>query len=269
MAIHMKINRLIWVSFLLLLLSRFSGFDPLLMAQMDETTGRMSKEVDGHQLSYLIQTPSGQPPSDGWPLLLFLHGYGECGTDLELLKVHGPPKRWREMKALQECVIISPQCPKRSWWRVAPLKALLDEVITQRSDINPKRIYVTGLSMGGYGTWSLLSHYPDYFTAALPICGGGNPLRLSDATSIDGNGIKNEFLPEGLKKAKDVPIWTFHGADDPTVPISETQKLVDLLRQAGAPSVKFTALENVAHVGAWQKAYSDPQVWDWLFQPKR
>ena len=128
-------------------------------------------------------------------MLLFLHGYGECGTDIDLVKVHGPPKRCHQLKELQKCIIISPQCPKNSWWRVAPLKTLLDEVKAQRNDINPERVYVTGLSMGGYGTWSLLSQYPDYFKAALPICGGGNPLALSEVPSINGDGIKNEFSP--------------------------------------------------------------------------
>jgi len=264
----MKMDILLIKVFLLWMLPLCSSMESHLVAQMNETTEKMSTKVDGHQLSYLIQVPSGQPPSEGWPLLLFLHGYGECGTDIDLVKVHGPPKRCHQIKALQQCIIVSPQCPKNSWWRVAPLKALLDEVIAQRSDINPKRIYVTGLSMGGYGTWSLLSQYPDYFTAALPICGGGNPLGLADLPSIDGNGIKNEFRPAGLKQAKGIPIWTFHGTDDPTVPISETQKLVDLLREAGAPHLKFTALKQVAHAGAWQKAYSDPSVWDWLFQQK-
>ena len=263
----MKINLGFSTTFFLWLsLQGFCGFDSLLVAQMNETTGKMSTNVDGHQLSYLIQIPSDPAPPEGWPLLLFLHGYGECGTDIDLVKVHGPPKRCHQLKELQKCIIISPQCPKNSWWRVAPLKTLLDEVKAQRNDINPERVYVTGLSMGGYGTWSLLSQYPDYFKAALPICGGGNPLALSEVPSINGDGIKNEFSPAGLQRAKHVPIWTFHGAEDPTVPISETQELVELLKKVDATALKFTILEKAAHVEAWQTAYSDPDVWVWLFQ---
>ena len=238
-------------------------------AQMNESIETMSTEVNGHQLSYLLQVPDAQAPAEGWPLILFLHGYGECGTDINLVKVHGPPKRWPEMGALQQCVIVSPQCPANSWWRVAALKALVDELIDERSDIDPHRLYITGLSMGGYGTWSFLSNYPDYFAAALPICGGGNPLGLGDNPSIDETGIVNEFLPDGLLRAKATPIWTFHGTDDQTVRIEETSRLVDRLKQASAPNVKFTSLKDVDHVRAWQMTYTDPKVWEWLFEQKK
>ncbi|MDG2011909.1 MAG: prolyl oligopeptidase family serine peptidase [Pirellulaceae bacterium] len=239
------------------------------LAQMIETTEKMSAEVSGHQLTYLLQVPAAKPPAEGWPLVLFLHGYGECGTDINLVKVHGPPKRWPDIKALQQCVIVSPQCPVRSWWRVAALKALVDELIDQRSDIDSNRLYITGLSMGGYGTWSFLSNYPDYFAAALPICGGGNPLRLSDNPSIDETGIVNEFLPEGLLRAKETPIWTFHGTEDQAVRIEETSRLVDRLEQASAPNIQFTSLKDVDHVRAWQIAYTDPKVWEWLFKQRK
>jgi len=236
---------------------------------VNEKICQMTETVSGHQLLYLLQTPAGEPPEGGWPVLLFLHGYGECGDDIEKVKVHGPPKLTDKFEQLTNCVIVSPQCPKNSWWRVSALKALMDEVIASRTDINPDRRYVTGLSMGGYGIWSYLSHYPDDFVAAVPICGGGDPLRLPKNNPPEKVGIENEFNPEGLKLAKSIPIWTFHGSEDSAVPIAESEQLVELLHGAGSKSVMFTTYEGVGHVGAWEKAYSNPDVWEWLFSQTR
>ena len=236
---------------------------------VNETVCEMTRTVSGHKLHYLVQTPAGQPPEEGWPILLFLHGYGECGDDITKVKVHGPPKLTGKFDQLANCVIVSPQCPRNSWWRIEALKSLMDEVIAGRSDINPQRRYVTGLSMGGYGIWSFLSHYPEYFAAALPICGGGDPLRLPKNNPPEKMGIENEFAPEGLKAAKDVPIWTFHGTEDTAVPILETERLVNLLQDAGSTSIQFTVYEGVGHVDAWRQAYNNPQVWVWLFEHQR
>ncbi len=236
---------------------------------VNETICQMAETVSGHQLRYLVQTPDGEPPEEGWPLLLFLHGYGECGDDIEKVKVHGPPKLRDQFEQLSNCVIVSPQCPNESWWRVDALKTLMDEVIAGRTDLNPDRRYVTGLSMGGFGIWSYLSHYPNDFVAAVPICGGGDPLGLPKNRPPEKVGIENEFNPEGLKQAKDVPIWTFHGSEDEAVPIAESEQLVELLHGAGSKSVMFTTYEGVGHVGAWEKAYSNPDVWKWLFSQSR
>lgn len=233
---------------------------------MNETICEMTETVSGHKLHYLVQSPAGHPPKEGWPVLLFLHGYGECGDNIEKVRVHGPPKLTRKFDQLANCVIVSPQCPKDSWWRVEALKSLMDEVIGGRSDINPLRRYVTGLSMGGYGIWSFLSHYPDYFVAALPICGGGNPLSQPKNNPPEKIGIENEFDSEGLKAAKGVPIWTFHGTEDGAVPIAETERIVKLLQDAGSTSIQFTVYEGVGHVGAWQQAYDNPKAWVWLFE---
>ena len=192
----------------------------------------MKKPVDDHQLRYLVQPPAGKKPDKGWPLLLFLHGYGECGDDIQKVKKHGPPKLIGRVDALAGCVVVSPQCPRDSWWRVEPLKAIVDEVIRERGDVDQSRLYVTGLSMGGYGVWSFVSHYPNYFAAAIPICGGGNPFNLPNNRPGKKKGIRNEFLPDGLKKANKLPIWTFHGTRDRSVPIKETEMLVKLLKKS-------------------------------------
>lgn len=233
-----------------------------------ETIREMSAKVGDHKLRYLLQIPTGQEPKDGWPLLLFLHGYGECGDDIEKVKTHGPPKLISRFDELAVCVIVSPQCPRDSWWRVAALKKLVDEVVSDRRDIDQSRLYVTGLSMGGYGTWSLISHYADYFAAAIPICGGGDPFRLPKNRPPIKKGILNEFKPDCLKQASDLPLWTFHGTDDGSVPIVETERLIGLLKESGSKA-RFTVYEGAGHVEAWEKAYSDPDVWKWLFSQTR
>lgn len=235
---------------------------------MVETQERMTKIVSGHQLKYLLQTPAGEKPDDGWPVLLFLHGYGECGDDLQQVKVHGPPKLTGQFDLLANCVIVSPQCPKDSWWRVEALRVLMEEVVASHPDIDPKRRYVTGLSMGGYGIWSYLSHYPDDFVAAVPICGGSDPLRLPKNRPPEKIGVKNEFDPQGLRRAADVPVWTFHGTEDEAVPIEETERIVQMLKDAGSTSIRYTIYEDTGHVGAWEKAYEDRQVWTWLFEQR-
>src|SRR5262245_26364635 len=162
------------------------------------------------RLNYLLYLPEGYgTASKAWPLVLFLHGAGESGDDLAKVKKHGPPKLIEQGKSFP-CIVVSPQSARRGW-EPAALNALLDEVIaTYRVDRD--RVYVTGLSMGGFGTWALAAAYPDKFAAAVPICGGGNP---ADA-----------------RKLKDLPIWVFHGAKDPTVPLKSSEAMVQALKAA-------------------------------------
>lgn len=237
-------------------------------AKTTESVQQMKTKVGDHQLTYLVQSPAGDPPTGGWPMMLFLHGYGECGTDIDVVRKHGPPKLISKFDELSGCVIVSPQCPKDSWWRVAALKALVEEVVDTHPNINRNRLYITGLSMGGYGTWSFISHHPDFFAAAVPICGGGDPFRLPKNVPPVKTGIKNEFLPDGLRQAHQLPMWTFHGAKDGAVPVGESERLVELLRTAGS-DIKFTVYEDADHVGSWQNAYADPELWKWMFSQRR
>ena len=229
--------------------------------QAGESVHEMKENVAGQKLRYLLQTPKGKSPKEGRPLLLFLHGYGECGENIREVKKHGPQKLLAKFDSLASCIIVSPQCPRNSWWRVEALKSLVEEVIKELGDINRHRLYVSGLSMGGYGIWSFISHHPNYFAAAIPICGGGNPFHLPANRPPVKVGIKNEFDPAGLKQAKDLPIWTFHGTKDTSVPIKETK----ILKEAGNTKVRFTSYQGAGHVAAWQKAYGNPEVWKWLF----
>ena len=207
--------------------------------QMDKSfTREITKTVSANYLLYLPKG-YGEGKKD-WPLVLFLHGSGERGEDLQKVKTHGPPKLVAQGKEFP-FILVSPQCPDGNWWSVDVLDGLLKE-IQDKYDVDANRIYVTGLSMGGYGTWSLAMEYPHRFAAIAPVCGGGN-----ERTAC---------------KLADLPIWVFHGAKDRTVPISEAQKLVDALKKCGN-DVKFTIYPEATH-DSWTETYNNPELYDWL-----
>lgn len=196
-------------------------------------------------LNYLLYLPDDYEKSDqDWPLLLFLHGAGESGNDLERVKRHGPPKQIAAGKDFP-CIVVSPQSP-RMGWRPEVLNALLDEV-TSKYRVDESRIYVSGISMGGYGTWALAAASPDRFAAIAPICGGGNP---ADAPKLKG-----------------VPAWVFHGARDSVVPLARSEEMVEALKAAGG-NVKFTVYPDADH-DSWTVTYDNPELYEWLLSQRR
>lgn len=197
---------------------------------------------------YLLSLPQGygEDAAKRWPMILFLHGAGERGDDLELVKVHGPPKLVQEGHNLP-FILVSPQCPAGQVWNVDVLGALLDEVI-ERHAVDTERIYLTGLSMGGYGTFALGLAQADRFAAIAPICGGGLPLTVR---------------PEHAK----VNAWVFHGAKDSVVPLSESEKMVAAFRRAEA-SVRFTVYPEADH-DSWTETYANPELYEWFLQHRR
>ncbi|MCP5499468.1 MAG: prolyl oligopeptidase family serine peptidase [Leptospiraceae bacterium] len=200
-------------------------------------------------LSYILYLPDTYETSKKkWPLLLFLHGAGERGADLELLKKHGPPKMIREENFHEPFIILAPQCPKGSWWpdRIDELKELIDE-IQQTYRINPRRIYLSGMSMGGYGTWAMAKKYPDSFAAFNPICGGGET--------------------ENLCVLKDKPIWVFHGAKDTVVPLQKSEEMVKALKDCGKEDTIFTIYPEAKH-NSWEETYENPELYRWLLKYK-
>ena len=201
------------------------------------------------ELRYLLFLPQdyGKKPDEKWPLILFLHGIGERGDDLELVKVHGIAKIV-ETRPDFPFVVVSPQCPNGTLWsdHHLSLKGMLEQVIGSYA-VDPDRVYLTGLSMGGYGTWSLAMTYPELFAAIAPICGGG--------------------MPEWVFLLKDMPVWAFHGAEDPAVPVERGQRMVDALRAAGG-DVRFTVYPGCGH-DSWTQTYEDPQLYEWFLQHKR
>ena len=229
----------------------------------DLTPHRMANEVAGHQYEYLLRLPAGIPEG-GAPLLLFLHGSGERGDKIDRVKVHGPPKLAGRMKALDPFVIVAPQCPAGQWWKTESLKALLDEVIAAHPEaVDQRRMVVTGLSMGGYGTWNLVSKHPDLFAAAVPICGGGDLSRLRKRFKIE-----ETWNPEDILRATHLPIRVFHGGADGVVPARASQTLVDTLREAGAQRIEITVYPGVGH-DSWTRTYADPNLYKWMLKQRR
>jgi predicted peptidase len=197
-------------------------------------------------MNYLLYLPKDYAEKESWPLLLFLHGAGERGENLDRVKVHGPPKLLAAGKELP-FIVVSPQCPTRSrGWQPHELSALLDEIV-EKYKVDKDRICVTGLSMGGFGTWALAAYAPDRFAALAPICGGGDP--------------------NIARRLSHVPIWVFHGAKDPTVPIKRSEEMVEALKKASG-NVKFTVYPEAGH-DSWTQAYNDPELFEWLLQQKR
>jgi predicted peptidase len=210
-----------------------------------------SLDVGGNSIRYLLYLPADYVHSSRlWPLLLFLHGAGERGDDLDKIKIHGPPKLIAAEGKQFPFVIVSPQCPQDGWWsdedQIEMLDALLNR-IAQQYRIDRHRIYVTGLSMGGFGTWSLAAKYPDRFAAIAPICGGGNT--------------------EDAGRLSNVPVWAFHGAKDPLVPVKRSQEMVDALKKIGG-KVKFTIYAQAGH-DSWTETYNNPQLYQWLLRHRR
>jgi predicted peptidase len=210
----------------------------------------VEKKADGSTASmhYWLYLPKSATAGakEKHPLLLFLHGSGERGTKLEAVKKHGPPSMIGRNADLDSCIVVSPQCPEGRWWDVEILKSLCDEIV-KTQQVDPQRIYVTGLSMGGFGTWELLARYPDFWAAAVPICGGGKV--------------------DTVEKFKQVPIWVFHGAKDPAVKLKASEEMVEALKAAGGKP-KFTVYPDEAHQ-CWVPAYNDKELWTWLLAQKK
>ena len=173
---------------------------------------KITKTVEADYLLYLPEDYAASQKK--WPLILFLHGAGERGDNLSKVEVHGPPKLVNEGKTFP-FVIVSPQCPENEWWssgkEIDTLSALLDHIVANYR-IDKDRIYITGLSMGGFGTWRLACEYPDRFAAIAPICGKGEPFAA-------------RAIPH-------LPVWVFHGAKDSVVPIQASQEMVDALKKS-------------------------------------
>lgn len=215
--------------------------------------GKSTREF---KLEYLLHLPASYNAGDSkrWPLILFLHGAGERGTNVAKVGVHGPPK---VVKSNPEFpfIVVSPQCPAGQIWSDDALLALLDEIVAKHK-VDEKRVYLTGLSMGGYGSWSLGLRHPKRFAAVAPICGGGETLSVL---------LANPSNSAALKK---LPVWAFHGAKDEIVPLSESERMVAILKRHGNPNVKLTVYPEAGH-DSWTETYKNQEFYDWMLQHKR
>ncbi|MFZ9031396.1 MAG: prolyl oligopeptidase family serine peptidase [Robiginitalea sp.] len=200
-------------------------------------------------LGYFLYYPpeySGQKGKE-FPLLLFLHGGGESGTSLDEVRKNGLPKLVSE-GAEFPFLILAPQNPhEKQWWNVRAVMALLDKVVSDNR-VDPKRIYLTGLSRGGNACWEMATQFPDTFAAMAVVC-GMTPVPY--AHWID----------------RSLPIWVFHGTEDPVIPFSESEQMVQKLQGMGY-DVRLTAYEGVGH-NSWERAYKEEGLYDWFLEHSR
>jgi predicted peptidase len=206
------------------------------------------------RLPYLLHLPPGYGKNRRrkWPLILFLHGAGQRGYEVEEIKKHGIPKIV-EQQADFPFITVSPQCPPEVWWvtKLEALNTLLDEVIAAYA-VDTNRLYLTGLSMGGYGAWHLAAQYPERFAAIAPICGGGMELL---------------GFPQKVCTLKKVPVWAFHGAQDTVVRPEESVKMVEALKACGG-NVRLTIYPEAEH-DSWTQTYDNPQLYRWFLRQSR
>jgi predicted peptidase len=196
---------------------------------------------------YLLSLPPGYEDGErDWPLLVFLHGAGERGDDVQRVAIHWPPKIAGPGDDFP-FVVVAPLCAKGAIWSPERILTLVDHAI-EEFRIDESRIYLTGLSMGGFGTWATAARAPDRFAAIAPVCGGGS--------FIEGWGLRNR-----------VPVWAFHGAEDRTVPVEESKRMVEIVERFGGEA-KLTVYDGVGH-DAWNRAYAEPELWKWLLGHRR
>jgi predicted peptidase len=216
-------------------------------------TGFINRTVEeaGKTMPYVVYVPRDYTDRKRWPVILFLHGSGERGdnglaqTQVGIgtaLRVH--PERF-------PCLVVMPQAPNSGGWQgesndlaLKALDAVVDKYHGDRS-----RLYLTGLSMGGFGAWAIAAAHPDRFAALMPICGGGRPAEMAPAL-------------------KTLPIWVFHGGADPVVPPQLARDMVEAIKAVGNSTIKYTEYPGVGH-NSWEKAYDDPDAIAWLLAQKR
>jgi predicted peptidase len=180
------------------------------------------------------------------PIVIFLHGIGERGDDLQRLERHGLPKL---VAAGQNFpfLIVSPQCPGTDYWSEAPGLPEFVAAAVERHRADPARVYLTGMSMGGFGVWSLAQRHPDRYAAILPICGGGEV----------------RWAP----RLRDVAAWVFHGAKDEIVPATRSVQMVEAIRTAGGRP-RFTLYPEAGH-DSWTETYANSEICPWLLSHRR
>jgi len=217
---------------------------------IDCTDLMRAKEHEG--MPYRVYIPENYDPAKHYPLVLYLHGLGECGDDNRAQTSKNSVMQTLlepENRAAYPCVVLAPQCPEGEWWSglLPALMGLLEHAKSAYA-IDANRVYITGLSMGGFGAWAMLTEYPAYFAAAVPVCGGGDP---DDAAIF-----------------KHVPIWVFHGAKDTTVRPGASREMAKAMVHAGARDVRYTEYPDAAH-NSWERAYREHDLFPWMFAQRR
>lgn len=200
-----------------------------------------------YAFDHLLYLPAGYRAARGprWPLVVFLHGKGESGHDLALVERHGPPKLIAAGRTFP-FILAAPQCPAGQWWNYGALDLFVGELM-RRHRVDPDRVYLTGLSMGGFATWAMAQLNPARYAAIAPICGGGE---VKFAAAL-----------------RDTPIWTFHGGRDRVIPVRRTRELVMAVKAAGG-SPRFTLYPQANH-DSWTRPYAGQALYTWLLAQRR
>ena len=209
--------------------------------------GQQKAEQYNIAVNYLLYLPQdyNKDTAKLWPLMVFLHGSGEAGTDVQKVKVNGPPKLIEQGKQYP-FIVVSPQAPENEGWEPQVIIRLI-KGLQQQYKVDKERIYLTGLSMGGFGTWNIASKFPTMFAAIAPICGGG------DTTEV--------------MKLKRMPVWCFHGAKDNVVSPEQSYRMVRALKKFN-PDVKLTIYPDAGH-DSWTPAYDNDSLYAWMLQQKK
>jgi predicted peptidase len=235
-------------------------------------TGFLDRDLtlQGVDYKYQVFLPEAWTPHQKWPVILALHGAGERGEDGILQTDVGIGTAIRTNRSALPAIVVMPQCRKSLWWALPPMDdlamaALHDAIKEFHGD--PQRIYLTGLSMGGFGAWHLAAKYPGQFAAMIVICGGIRaPLPAQNAIV----GLAAATPPDSPKSYSDAaakvgktPVWIFHGSADAIVPVAESQRMNEAMKRLGG-EVHYTEYPGVGHA-SWDKAYDEPKLFPWLF----
>jgi len=226
---------------------------------------RVFQSDDGDRLLYRLLKPMDYDSQEKYPLVVFFHGAGERGDDNHRQLVHGMNEfASDQMMEKYPCFVAAPQCPQGVQWvdtpwtadkhsmpdqPTAPMRLSVEllPVLDKEFSIDPRRIYVMGLSMGGFGAWDAVQRHPNRFAAVVSVCGGGDLARAADIAHI--------------------PVWLFHGDSDGVVKTKRSRDMIDALKRAGG-SPRYTEYPNTGH-DSWSATYSNPEMYDWLFSQRR
>jgi predicted peptidase len=246
----------------------FSSFAVSLFAQPAEAkkaqTGFLDRAVAvaGTEYKYQVFVPDNWTDKQKWPVVLFLHGAGERGDDGLIQTEVGIGTAIRRDRSRVPAIVVMPQCRKNVWWSESAMADMAMAALAQAQKEfhgDPQRVYLTGLSMGGYGTWYLAGKYPGKFAAIAPICGG---ILMPDLARQQSPDDTKPYEEAAGKVGKNTPTWIFHGGDDPVVPPSESQRMAAAMKALGG-EVKYTEYPGVGH-NSWEKAYAEPELFTWM-----
>lgn len=238
-------------------------------AQAEEAivTGFLNKSipVEGGARKYVLYVPDTYIPAEPWPLIVFLHGAGERGDDGLIQSEVGIGEAIRRHSDRFPALVLMPQCEANKFWdsAVPAIEGAMAKTIADYN-IDTDRIYLTGLSMGGYMAWLWGGVKADTFAAIMPICGGGKLEDIQRLLGSEKSAMDFGELDDRVKQLAKTPIWAFHGALDPVVPVMRTQLMVRLVKEAGG-DVKYTEYPEAKH-DSWVQAYADEDAIKWLFK---